>query len=190
MTDPLQRHPAEDEVSAGILLAAAADGSEAAWAALVARYDRLLWTIARLHDLDMESASDVCQTTWLRLVERIDRLREPDRVGSWLATTARHEALRTLRRMLREQARAGASAILRPPARPPVPGEADDSVWQVLADLPERCNRLLRLLFLTPQPRYSEIAAALDMPIGSIGPTRARCLRRLRFLLHDQEPTD
>lgn len=187
MTDPNQRRPAGDEASAGALLTAAADGSEAAWAALVARYDRLLWTIARLHELDVESASDVCQTTWLRLVERIDRLRDPERVGAWLATTARHEARRTLRRMLREQARAGASAVLRPPARPPVPGEADDSAWRVLADLPDRCGRLLRLLFLTPQPRYSEIAAALDMPIGSIGPTRARCLRRLRALLDGAE---
>lgn len=187
MTDPIQRRSGEGQVSAGALLLAAADGSETAWAALVARYDRLLWTIARLHDLDVDSASDVCQTTWLRLVERIDRLRDPERVGAWLATTARHESRRAIRRMLREQARAGASAMLRPPARPPVPGEADDSVWQALTDLPDRCHRLLRLLFLTPQPRYSEIAAALDMPIGSIGPTRARCLRRLRTLLKDQE---
>ncbi|HEY3681922.1 MAG TPA: sigma-70 family RNA polymerase sigma factor [Streptosporangiaceae bacterium] len=183
MTDLIQRRSDDDEeVPGGVLLAAAAGGNEVAWATLVARYDRLLWTIARMHDLDAESAADVCQTTWLRLVERVDRLRDPDRVGAWLATTARHESRRTLRKMMREKARNGAAALNRASDIAPAPG-ADDAVWHAVAAMPERCNRLLRLLFLTPQPRYSEIAAALDMPIGSIGPTRSRCLRRLRTML-------
>lgn len=183
MTEAIQRRSADEEVPGGTLLAHAAAGDEVAWATLVARYDRLLWTIARLHDLDAESAADVCQTTWLRLVERIDRLREPDRVGAWLATTARHEARRTLRRAMREQAKQG----MQPRPAPPVIPGADDHIWHAVAELPERCRRLLRLLFLTPQPRYSEIAAALDMPIGSIGPTRARCLRRLRTVLREAD---
>lgn len=183
MTHTIQRRSADEEEPCGALLEQAATGDEMAWARLVDRYGRLLWTIARLHDLDAESAADVCQTTWLRLVERIDRLRDPDRVGAWLAATARHEARRTLRRTMREQARNGMQPR---PAAVPVPG-GDDHIWHAVADLPERCRRLLRLLFLTPQPRYSEIAAALDMPIGSIGPTRARCLRRLRAALRETD---
>jgi len=185
LTEPNPDGMSDREDTCGLLLTQAAHGDEVAWSTLITRYDRLLWTIARLHGLDRESASDVCQTTWLRLVERMSTLRDPDRVGAWLATTARHEARRTLRRTLREQAGIGQP---RSPARVEdrmLQADSRNRLWQAVADLPERCSRLITLLFMTPTPRYGEIAAALDMPVGSIGPTRARCLRRLRSLVDD-----
>src|SRR5436190_14278705 len=85
------------------LIRAAARGDQNAWTELVGRFERLVWATARAHRLSRADAADVAQTTWLRLVENLDRIREPDRVGAWLATTARHESLRLLRRGVREQ---------------------------------------------------------------------------------------
>src|SRR5206468_5582762 len=85
------------------LVRAAAGGDEAAWNALVDRFSSLVWATARAHRLSRDDAADVAQTTWLRLVEHLDRIREPERLGAWLATTARHESLRVIRRGGREQ---------------------------------------------------------------------------------------
>src|SRR5436305_889496 len=86
------------------LVRSAGGGDTAAWNAIVERFSSLVWATARAHRLSRDDASDVAQTTWLRLVEHLDRIREPDRLGAWLATTARHESLRTIRRGAREQA--------------------------------------------------------------------------------------
>ena len=171
------------------LVAAAADGDRAAWEQLVDRHGGLVWAVARSFRLSDADAADVVQTAWLRLVENLGRLREPDRVGSWLATTARHEALAVLRRSARavptdvevlvdtagsEGAQVGSALESR---------EEADALWTAFEGLGERCARLLRVLMADPPPRYAEVSAALDMPVGSIGPTRARCLRQLRLLL-------
>lgn len=168
------------------LVAAAAAGDQEAWNALVSRYAGLVWSVARSFRLDDADAGDVSQTCWLRLVEHLGRLRDPERVGAWLATTARNEALRILRRSGR-QVPVGDSHELdledrdsSPPDRGLLTAERDAVLWQAFEALPERCRMLLRVLLADPPPSYDEVSAALDMPIGSIGPTRGRCLQRLR----------
>jgi RNA polymerase sigma factor (sigma-70 family) len=166
----------------GHLLLRARAGDDAAWAALTRRYSGMLWAIARMHELGEADAADVVQTTWLRLVERLDQIRSPDRVGAWLAVTARRESLRLARHGGRD--RSAGEALYALPARAPGPDDvcvARDRLRLVLAAiqaLPARCRHILRLCALAPG--YAEIAAALDIPIGSVGPTRARCLSSLR----------
>lgn len=169
------------------LVTAAAAGDEHAWGELVDRYTNLVWAIARAHRLDTADAGDVVQTVWLRLVEHLGRIREPERVGAWLATTARHECLRVLRRASREVLRDDELELdLTDPRCPGSPeaevlgSQADALLWTAVDELPERCRKLIRLLMADPPPSYEEISATLDMPIGSIGPNRSRCLERLR----------
>jgi RNA polymerase sigma factor (sigma-70 family) len=168
------------------LVHAAAAGDQDAWGALVERYASLVWNVARAHRLDAADASDVSQTVWLRLVEHLGRLRQPEALAGWLATTTKHECLRTIRRAGREipddeletsDDRLGSepgpeSELLR--------AERRAMVWAALDKLSVRCRTLLRALSSSPDSSYVEIAGALDMPVGSIGPTRSRCLQHLR----------
>ena len=166
------------------LLQLAAAGDRTAWGTLVERYESLLWGIARSHRLDESSASDVVQTTWMRLVEHIDELRRPEALSGWLATTARNECLR----MLRHQSRQIPTEDDRIPVQvvPPVDEsrllerELNAEIWHGFAALSARCQALLRMLALEPPPSYEDIGAALGMAVGSIGPTRGRCLDNLR----------
>jgi RNA polymerase sigma factor (sigma-70 family) len=167
------------------LLASAAGGDQAAWNALVARYNSLLWSVARGYRLDTADAGDVVQMTWLKLVEHLDGIADPERLPGWLVTTVRRECLQVLRRGRRHPA--ADSDLLTDMADPAPPvehavllAERDAALWQALGMLGERCQRLLRVLMASPAPTYSEVADALDMPIGSIGPTRQRCLDQLR----------
>jgi len=175
------KHPVADS---GVLLRAAARGDERSWNVLVDRYSGLVWAIARNHRLSAADSDEVFQTTWLRLVEHAARLQDPGKVGGWLATTARHESLRMLRRSGRQIPMG--DDMPEPPQHAPGPDqdllrcERDESLWSAFARLPERDQKLLRLLTADPAPSYEEIGVALDMPVGSIGPTRARCLERLR----------
>ena len=165
----------------------AASGERGAWESLVERYEGLLWGIARSHRLDEASACDVVQTTWLRLLEHLDDLRDPDALGGWLATTTRHECLRTLRQSARqiptEDDRMPEDAVPAVAEARLLADERDSELWGAFATLPARCQALLRMLASDPAPSYEEVGAALDMPIGSIGPTRGRCLGRLRRAL-------
>lgn len=166
------------------LLRLAAAGDRTAWDTLVERFESLLWGIARSHRLDQPSAADVVQTTWLRLVEHVDTLRNPEALAGWLATTARNECLRVLRHQSRqvptEDDRIPGDSV------PPVDDsrlleqERDAALWRAFATLPARCQALLRMLGTDPPPSYDEIGAALGMAVGSIGPTRGRCLDALR----------
>jgi RNA polymerase sigma factor (sigma-70 family) len=168
----------------GELLQLAAAGDSAAWGKLVERYEGLLWGIARSHRLDHSSASDVVQTTWLRLVEHIARLRNPAALAGWLAATCRNESLRVLRHQSRqiptEDDRIPSDAV------PPVDDarlleqERDAELWRAFARLPARCQALLRMLGADPAPSYEDVSSALGMAVGSIGPTRGRCLNMLR----------
>ena len=176
----LQREPAVPAE----LLAAARAGERDAWDRLVERYARLVWAVARGFALSAADAADVSQTTWLRLVEHLDKLREPEHLGGWLATTARHECLRVLRRNGREIV--GVDADLDFEAGEPTPeavvldNERDRVLWQSLGEISQRCQVLLRALAAAPPPSYQDVSAALGMPVGSIGPTRARCLDHLK----------
>jgi RNA polymerase sigma factor (sigma-70 family) len=166
------------------LVRAAAAGDQAAWNELIERFQGLVWATARSFRLSRADAADVAQTTWLRLVENLDRVREPERLGAWLATTARRESLRHLRLHGREQLSDEAD-VFEAPSEDPLEvalltEERDAALWQAFAQLSERCQTLLRLLVSEDEPSYETIGAALGMPIGAIGPTRMRCLDKLR----------
>jgi RNA polymerase sigma factor (sigma-70 family) len=171
----------------GELVAAAAGGDQGAWDCLVERYGRVVWAVARSHRLSDADAADVSQTTWLRLVEHIDRIHEPERLGGWLATTAQRESLRLLRYSRREvpfldEAEEPGSPDLDPEAQAVARDEGAE-LRAAYATLSERCQALLRVVAVTPLGSYAEISAALGIPVGSIGPTRSRCLDQLRAKL-------
>ena len=154
-----------------------------AWSQLVQEFEGLLRAIARAHRLSEADSADVAQIAWLRLVQSLDRLEDPSHVGAWLATTARRECLRKLR--------ASAQELPEDDCREPLHGETppvddhlleaerDATLWSAFGRLPSRDQALLRMLMADPQPSYEEIGAAMEMPIGSIGPTRRRALGRL-----------
>lgn len=180
--------PDHRATATGDLVRAAAASDAQAWKALVDRFGGLVWAIARSHRLNRDAAADVSQTVWLRLVDHLDRIREPDRVGAWLAATTRHECLRVARLQQRtvptdeaevfdvSRTAAGASDG----ADPLVTRERDAAVWALVGTLPPRSQTLLRMLMADPPVSYSEISAGLGIPVGSIGPTRQRCLKALR----------
>ena len=169
------------------LVERAAHGDVAAWNDLVDRFSSLVWATARAHRLSRDDAADVAQTTWLRLVEHLDRIREPERLGGWLAITARRESLRSLRLNGRELPSDDADAFESPADDSPelglLTGERDTALWRAFARLCERCQALLRLLAAPTEPSYDEVGAALGMPVGAIGPTRGRCLEKLRSFI-------
>jgi RNA polymerase sigma factor (sigma-70 family) len=159
-------------------------GDDVAWGAIVDRFAGLVWSTTRAHRLSTADAADVTQTTWLRLVEHLDRIQDPERLGAWLATTARHECLRLIRLRGRELPTDEADLFDAPADdsldRRLLADERDTVLQRALATIGERCQALLRLLAAVEPPSYEEIGAALGMPIGAIGPTRARCLEKLR----------
>ena len=172
------------------LVRRAADGERSAWERLVDQYSRLIWAMTRDFRLCDSDAADVAQATWLRLLEHIDRIQYPDRVGSWLATTARHECLRHLAARKRVVLMPDDDAVLADPmAHQPEIDErllADErarAVRAAVSTLPSRSQRLLELLMADPPVSYTEISDQLGLPVGSIGPTRGRCLERLRLML-------
>jgi RNA polymerase sigma factor (sigma-70 family) len=167
------------------LVAGAAAGEQKSWDELVDRFAGLVWHVARSHRLGDADASDVAQTVWLRLVESLPRIREPAAVGGWLATTTRHECLRVLRVTGREVPDDSSSMVDIPSqdASPEAVVElAEDRhlVRVALDRLSDRCRTLLRALAYSPDDSYAEVSVALGMPVGSIGPTRSRCLQHLR----------
>lgn len=184
------------DVDTGELVARVRGGDQSAWAALTERYTNLLWSVARGLGLNRPDAADVVQTTWLRLVERLDTLREPERLGSWLATTVRRESLATLRRGARVRVGLAEEAHEIPASTEPldemlVREERDATLWRAFRALAPRCQSLLRVLMADPPPSYAEVSSALGMPVGSIGPTRQRCLNLLRKIwLAGAEPPE
>jgi len=175
-----------DRSAMTLLVKQAAEGNQDAWNALVDKFSSTVWAIARGHRLNSADAADVFQTTWLRLLEHLDRIEQPDRIGAWLATTARHECLRLLRLAGRQVASGEDFDVLPDPStysspdRDLVTVEGRTIVNQLVDQLPVRSQLLLRLLSADSPLSYREISEALSMPIGSIGPTRARALDRLR----------
>jgi RNA polymerase sigma factor (sigma-70 family) len=183
----LERHT---ELS--VLLSAAAGGDQEAWTVITDRFTNLLWSVARSYRLSHDDAADAVQNTWLRLLENVTKIDNPEALPGWLATTARREALGVLRRRGRDvltrnedlgadvvdpEAATLDSALLE--------DERDVQLWASFAQLPERCQQLLRVLMACDRPVYADVAEAFDMPIGSIGPTRMRCLERLRRLMDE-----
>ena len=167
------------------LVAAAAGGDAVAWETLVERYSGLMWSVARSFRLGTADAADAVQTSWLRLLEHLDRIEDPERLPAWLATTTRRECLRLLRRGRREAPADEEGVADMPDDAAPLDAallleERDAALWRAFERISYRCQGLLRVLMASPPPSYLEVSAALDMPIGSIGPTRQRCLEQLR----------
>jgi RNA polymerase sigma factor (sigma-70 family) len=183
----VERNP--EPVSVALLVRHAASGDKQAWERLVDQYSRLIWSITAEYRLVESDAADVAQTTWLRLLEHIDRIQYPDRVGSWLAATARNECLRSL--AARKKVVLGHDTDAMEETHAPgaevderlLAAERDQTVRDAMSRLPDRWQRLLEMLMADPPVPYTEISDQLGLPVGSIGPTRGRCLARLRTLL-------
>ena len=169
------------------LVASARDGDVRAWDALVERYTPLIWSICRKYRLDRADADDVGQSVWLHLVDQLGKIREPAALAGWLATTTRRECGRLVRasrgphavvyaldaeNMVDEQAAAAEQEVLA--------AERHAALREAVTELPPDCQRLVGMLTADPPVPYAEISARLAMPVGSIGPTRSRCLDRIR----------
>jgi RNA polymerase sigma factor (sigma-70 family) len=169
------------------LVTRASRGDQRAWDDLVERYAPLVWSVCRRYQLSSADAEDVHQTVWLQLVSRLDKIRDPAALPGWLATTTRRECLRVLR------AARGPRAVEHVPDAETIPdqqaGLADQELLEAerhaalraaLARLPPGYQRLIGKLIEDPPLTYAQIGASLNIPVGSIGPLRGRCLDRLR----------
>jgi RNA polymerase sigma factor (sigma-70 family) len=168
------------------LVAAAIDGDTASWNALVDRYSLLVLSVVRRYRLQGSDAEDVVQTVWLRLVENLRVIRQPEALPGWIATTTRNECLHVLRgHRYVVPADLGEEAWPDGTGTPAVEAnllesERHEALLMALAELPGRQRDLLLLLIEDPPLSYEEISRRLGIPIGSIGPTRARALARIR----------
>jgi RNA polymerase sigma factor (sigma-70 family) len=170
------------------LLRRARDGQRGALDDIVRELNPLLWHVARAQGLGQESAADVVQTTWLEFLRHLDTIHTPQALTGWLVTAARREAWRVYRR---EHARevpdadAGADAVSPTPAVDDrlLTDERNRLLWRAFLGLPLKCQQLLRIVAMVDRPDYAAVSDALGMPHGSIGPTRGRCLAKLRELL-------
>ncbi|HEX8861760.1 MAG TPA: sigma-70 family RNA polymerase sigma factor [Actinomycetes bacterium] len=179
-----------DDPSVPGLVMRARIGDQAAWNRLVETYTPLLWSTCRRYRLSPEDSADVVQRVWMLLVEQLSALREPAALPGWLLTTTKRECLRLLRASQRHASRSDPldDAASRLAAdedstavdRALLAAERDVALRRAFAELHPRCRRLLELLIREPPVPYADISAKLNMPIGSIGPTRARCLSQLR----------
>jgi RNA polymerase sigma factor (sigma-70 family) len=165
------------------LVERARSGDESAWTALVRRFQPLVWASVRRIRIPLEDAEDASQLTWLLLASNLRKLRDPEAVAGWLATTARREALRLANR--RVEPPLSEEVMQRPATDPPVDTgllreEVRAQVRQAWQSLDLRCRQLLAMLAGDPPATYGAIGRALGVPLGSVGPTRARCLDRLR----------
>jgi RNA polymerase sigma factor (sigma-70 family) len=185
-----QRRYADPDDLAQVVIEARAGSSEA-WNTLIQRFGGLVAAIARRCRLNDADVAEVSQTTWLRLIENIDRIQQPERLGAWLATTSRRESLRiATRRTVVSDTDAMylmADDDLDPLDHEILKEEQVRAIRLAAEKLPPRCQRLLGLLMGDEDLPYTEIAEQLSMPIGSIGPTRGRCLEHLRQLLEEVE---
>jgi RNA polymerase sigma factor (sigma-70 family) len=192
--------PTQDAPSDSELIERCRAGHQTAWNALVRRFQRIVYTVPRRAGLPDEVAADVFQTVFARLFEHLDRIDDPSRIHAWLVTTAKRETLRLLeqsKRITDLHPATGAAEddddsdpLDRLPSDDPLPEQLlsdlqqQDRVRRAVSELDDKSRQLVELLFLQEEPpSYAEIAARLGIPEGSIGPTRARCLDKLRAIL-------
>jgi len=169
------------------LVKRAKDGDQQAWDALVERYASLIWSVCRRYRLSSADAEDVNQSVWLTLVDQLAALREPAALPGWLATTTQRECGRVLRAAHKpptgwyvpdaediadERAATAEEELLR--------GERHAALREGFTCLPPSCQQLIAMLIQDPPVPYAQISAELGIPVGSIGPTRRRCLEKLR----------
>ena len=163
-------------------------GDPAGLSELVGVMTPVLWHVVRAYGLPHELAEDVIQSTWLALVRRSAAIVDSTAVGGWLTMTARREAWRTARGAGRALPTDDEDIAVRLPRQRSAEADAVDRegarrLWAAVDQLPERCRRLLRVVAFENRPDYASLAIELDMPVGSIGPTRGRCLAKLRVAL-------
>ena len=169
-----------------VLVAEATGGNQAAWNAIVDRYAALVWSVCLRFRLSESDAADVVQTVWLRAVERLSSLREPAALPGWLATTTRRECIKVASGSRGSWPLGELAATLPADEESTAPdaellaAERRALVREGFAQLPVHCQRLLAMLVSGDTLSYAEIGARLEMPVGSIGPTRSRCLDKLR----------
>jgi RNA polymerase sigma factor (sigma-70 family) len=176
-----------ESLSVEDLVAEANDGNPAAWNAIVDRFGSLVWSICLSFRLSEADAADVSQTVWLRTIEHLSSIRVPAALPGWIATTTRRECIKvvtvtkrgprplddlTMDRNVDTESTALDAELLS--------AERRAMVREAFAQLPEHCQRLLAMLVGSEPKKYAEISEHLDIPVGSIGPTRARCLDKLR----------
>jgi RNA polymerase sigma factor (sigma-70 family) len=180
-------HPMRDDLAVSGLVRRAQDGDQQAWDALVERYAPLIWSICRCYRLGGADAEDATQAVWLRLVDQLDKIRDPAAIAGWLATTTRRECCKVLRAARRPQtAWPAPDAETIPDQQAPtaehelLAAERHAALRAALAQLTKRERQLIAILTADPPVPYAEISARLGIPVGSIGPTRGRCLAKLR----------
>jgi RNA polymerase sigma factor (sigma-70 family) len=163
-------------------------GDDPALGDLVRIMSPVLWHVVRATGLDREATEDVIQNTWLTLVRSGDSVRDAQAITRWLCTSARREAWRVSKastrvRPVEDDVLAARMPQESSPESEVVTLDEKAALWEAITRLPERCQRLLRIVAWEPRPDYSSVADTLEMPIGSIGPTRRRCLDKLRVEL-------
>lgn len=174
------------------MIAAARTGDENALGHIVTELSPLLWQVARAAGLGAGDAEDVVQTVWLRLVSHLDGIRDTSALIAWLVVTARREAWH-VRAAGRRQLPAEQDWFSAHPDQAPgtedqiITGDQHRALWAAVGQLSPRCQELLRIVAFVSRPDYQAVAAELGMPVGSVGPTRGRCLAKLRVLLADDQ---
>ncbi len=175
------------------LVAAARSGDAVAWRALVDRYSGMLRAKCRRYRLSNADTDDVVQTTWLLTLQHLGQLRSDEHLAGWLATVAERECLKLLRGLRRETASGHLAEVDLPGTQTPSPEREIARSWltRILPGLVDQLSASQQMLFkaLTamPEPHYVDVARMTGRPLGSVGPSRARCLARLRVLLEDRE---
>jgi len=187
---PAPVRPSQPDRAARIaaLVSAVRQGSDDALGQIVTEFSPLLWHVARATGLSAGDTEDVLQTVWMRLFEHLDEIRTPTALAGWLVITTRREAWR-VRAAERKQFPTDQEAFAELPDEGPGSEEQvmiDDqrrALWTAIRQLSPRCQELLRIIAFVPRPDYAAVAAELGMHVGSVGPTRGRCLAKLRALL-------
>ena len=178
--------------SADDLLLRVRDGDPAAWEEIVCRYGKLVSTTVRSFWLQEADALDAVQMTWLRLAENAHRVQFPEKLGGWLATTARRECLHILRQAkpAPDLTNMTPETVADPSAGPEqrvIDADTARSLWNLVAELSPRRKTLLQALFTDSSRSYAEVARTVGIPLGAIGPTRARALQQLEDKFNEHE---
>jgi len=188
LPDPTDMTATDRSARLAALLESARSGRRESLNEIVVELSPVLWQVARAQGLDRDAAQDVIQCTWLSLLRHLDQIHSPLALTAWLVTATKREAWRVRGAHHAEQP-LDQNQMTDTEDPQPLPeelvllAERHRDVWRAVRRLPQRCQELLRVVAFSHRPDYDEVASALGMPRGSIGPTRGRCLAKLRTLI-------